>query len=93
MKTKTHTYIKGNNNYSFEGTDTGKFWEFEIIDKDNLLTNKITEQLKNFSESIYFNDLTAKHWIFDFKIENVWFEATSVNCNNMRMILNAYNYK
>ncbi|MDD2627798.1 MAG: hypothetical protein PHD20_02810 [Clostridia bacterium] len=90
MKTKKHTYIKGNNNYSLEGSDTGKPWEFEIIDKDNLLTNEITEQLKDFSEPIYFNDLSGKHWIFDFKIENVWFEATSVNCCNMYMVLNAY---
>lgn len=82
--------IEGNNNYSLEGSETGN-WKFEIRDKNNLLTEEITEQLKDFSEPIYFNDLSAKHWIFDFNINNVWFEATHIDCCKMYMILNAYN--
>lgn len=83
--------IMCNNPYSFEGTETSKSWKLKIIDDNNLLTNEITEQLKNFSEPIYFNDLTGKYWIFDFKINNVWFESKRINCNKMTMVLNAYN--
>jgi hypothetical protein len=56
-----------------------------------LVTESIIEQLKGFKDSIYFNDLSGKHWIFDFKIDNVWFEAREIDCCNMEMVLNAYN--
>lgn len=87
---KTNIIIKGNNNYSFEGSETGKSWDIEIKDKDNLLTNNIIEQLKQFDKPIYFNNTNSKYWIFDFKIEDVYFESVNIDCCNMKMILNAY---
>jgi hypothetical protein len=83
--------IKGINNYSFEGTETGEGWTIEVIDKENLLNDAITDELKQFSETIYFNDTNGRYWIFDFSINNVWFESREIDCNNMHIILNAYN--
>jgi hypothetical protein len=80
-----------NNNYSFEGLETGRAWELEIIDNNNLLTDSITEQLKDFNKTIYFNNNTGKHWIFDFPLDGVCFESVKIDCNNMKIVLNAYN--
>lgn len=81
--------ITGKNQYILEHSPAGT-WIFEIRDNKNLVDDNIADQLSNFGESIYFNDLSGKHWIFDFKINNVWFEALEVDCVNMKMLLNAY---
>lgn len=80
----------GVNNYTLEGSEAG-IWTFKVIDNHNLLNDNIINQLEQFKEHIYFNDISGKYWIFDFKIENVWFEALNIDCNNMTMTLNAYN--
>lgn len=66
-------------------------WTLEVIDNDNLLNHNITEQLKKINEPIYFSEITFKYWMFDFKINDVWFEALNIDCCNMTMTLNAYN--
>jgi hypothetical protein len=81
--------IKGNNNYMLEGSQAGS-WTIKVIDNNKLLTPSIIEQLKDFKEVIFFNDLSGKHWIFDFKIKNVWFEAKNINCCKMQILLNAF---
>lgn len=82
--------IKGNNKYNFEGTETGKTWTFHVKDNNNLVTEHIAAKLKDFNQPIYFSDITAEHWIFDFQIDGVWFEALAIDCNRMEMALNAY---
>ena len=90
IKTDNVITVKGTNNYQLEGTAAGT-WTFKVIDNHNLLNDNIINKLKQFKEPIYFNDISGKHWIFDFKIENVWFEALNIDCNNITMTLNAYN--
>lgn len=85
--------ITARNTYEFEGTLTNKAWTLEIIDKQNLMTDSIVENLKNFSKPIFWNDGDFKHhifYIFDFKIDNVWFESLEVDCCNMKIVLNAF---
>jgi len=86
----TNAIIKDNNNYSLKGSEAG-VWAIEIIDNNDFLTNEIIKQLKQFRKPIYFNETNGKHWIFDFKIDNVWFESVQIDCNNMKILLNAYN--
>lgn len=90
IKTDNIITEQGINNYSLEGTEVGT-WTFKIIDKQNLLNDNIINLLKQFKEPIYFSDITSKHWIFDFQINGVWFEALNIDYNNMEMTLNAYN--
>lgn len=78
--------FKGNNDYSLENSQAGK-WKFKIIEGMDLITESIIEQIQDFKDNIYFNDLSSRHWIFDFKINNVWIEAKEVNCNTMTMDL------
>ena len=90
IKTDNIITVQGINNYTIDGTEAGT-WTFKVIDNHNLLNDNIINKLEQFKEPIYFNDISAKHWIFDFKIENVWFEALNIDCCNMTMTLNAYN--
>ena len=54
-----------------------------FIDKDNLLTDTIITKLKQYfaadKATIYFNDTTCNHWMYDFKIDDVWFSSKSIN--------------
>lgn len=66
-------------------------WTLEVIDNNNLLNHNIIEQLKKINEAIYFSEITFKYWMFDFKINDVWFEALKIDVNNRKIVLNAYN--
>lgn len=54
-----------------------------ITDNENLLTDTIISKLQQYFKTdkavIYFNDITSKHWLFDFKIDNIWFSSTNMN--------------
>lgn len=78
--------FKGNNDYNLENSKAGK-WKFRIIEGIEHITENIVEQIENFKDSIFFNDNSGKHWIFDFKIDDIWIEAKKVDCNNMVMNL------
>lgn len=65
-------------------------WEIKLTDKNNLLTGDTIEELKQMNHVIYWNDIDCKHWIFDFKINNVWFEAINIDMNNNKMTLNVF---
>lgn len=54
-------------------------WILTISDPEQLITEDILGKLKKYDSVIYHNDLSSKLWIFDFKLENVWFESTKIN--------------
>lgn len=85
FKNATVTF-KGNNDYNLENSKAGK-WKFNIVKGIDLITEDIIEQIEDFKDDIFFNDLSCKHWIFDFKADNKWIEAVEVDCNNMEMDL------
>ena len=82
----TTVTFKGKNDYNLEGSEAGK-WKFKIIEGIEYITENIIEEIENFKDNIYFNDTNSRHWIFDFKIDDVWIEAKEVDCNSMTMDL------
>ena len=65
-------------------------FKFIIQDDNNLLTEEIIEMLMKYNTTIYHNDLESYYWIFDFQLNNVWFESLNINlCTNI-MILKAF---
>lgn len=63
----------------------------KITDNNNLITTSIIDRLKEHLEPIYFNDLSCKHFMFDFQIDNIRLESININ-NELTVIeLNAYN--
>ena len=89
MTNKTNI-IKGKNNYSFEGSPTGKSWTFEIIQGIEFLTDELKEKIADFKESIFFNDSNSKYYFFDYNIDDVWIEGLEIDCNNMIMKLSLF---
>lgn len=45
--------------------------------KSGLTRAEIEDAVKN--KTLYFNDLTCKHWFFDFKIKDKWVELVKIN--------------
>lgn len=66
--------------------------DFILTGNLDLLNEDIIEKLKKEKISIFFNDITADHWIFDFCIDDVWFEGIKVLPDNEhKIILNVFN--
>ena len=66
-------------------------WYIVIQDKQTLLTPSILKKILQKNLSIFFNDLGNYHWIFDFKIQNVWIEAKKIDYCKKCITLNLYN--
>jgi hypothetical protein len=53
------------------------------IKSDEEINNTTLEKFKEFVQSnkfnIYFNDLGCYHWVFDFKIDDLWFSSQKIN--------------
>ena len=81
--------LQGKNNYSIEHDEAGA-WKIKIKQGQELLTDEIKKWLEDFKETIYFNDLSAKHWFFDYKINNTLVEGLNVDCNNMIIDIGLY---
>lgn len=62
----------------------------KIKDNNNLLSEDILKKLQNFKFEIYFNNCDCYYWIFDFKIDLVWFESTNIDMNENIIELNAF---
>ena len=62
----------------------------KIKDNNNLLSEDILKKLQNFKFVIYFNNCDCYYWIFDFKIDLVWFESTNIDMNENIIELNAF---
>lgn len=86
--------VKSKNKYNLEDSKSGS-WTFKIIRGIEYLNNDIINALKNFDKDIYYNDITGKHWFFDFKVNNnilgnVWIEGINIDCNNMIIEIGLY---
>lgn len=49
------------------------------------ITNEIMKKLENLNEPIYWNDSTCSHYIFSFKINDVWFDSMEIT-NDLKNI-------
>lgn len=83
--------LKGINKYNFEGSESDRAWIIKITQGIKLLTSDIIEQLINFKETIFFNDINSNYWFMDYKIDNVWVEGFKIDCCNMTMNIGLYN--
>lgn len=48
---------------------------FTLKIKGIILNRKIVKALKKYQFTIYWNDVDCYYWIFDFKINNIWFTS------------------
>lgn len=51
----------------------------EVVKGNNLLTDKIREELENFNKPIYWSDDRMCHWFFDYKIGDVWVSNLNID--------------
>lgn len=56
-----------------------------IIGAIEKITNDIMKKLENLNEPIYWNDSTCSHYIFSFKINDVWFDSMEIT-NDLKNI-------
>ena len=56
--------------------------DFTLKIKGFILNRKIIKELKNYNFTIYWNDLQCNYWIFDFKINNIWFSSYKIDMDN-----------
>lgn len=49
------------------------------------ITNDIVKKLERLNEPIYWNDNTCSHYIFSFKINDVWFDSMEIT-NDLKNI-------
>lgn len=55
-----------------------------------LLTDDTIEKLKDYDDTIFWNDSKCEHWMFDFKINDVWFEVREIDMSKQVMKINAF---
>ena len=69
------------NDYGFKLTLTGE------VEK---LNNEIIEGLKKYNDTIYFNDLDSNNWMFDFKINNLWFSSKNIDLVKKEIVFEVF---
>lgn len=56
--------------------------DFTLKIKGLIFNKKIIKELENYNFTIYWNDLECYYWIFDFKINNIWFSSYKIDMDN-----------
>lgn len=65
-------------------------WVLTLTGKIEKVAKEIEEKLKSHADEIYFNDLTGKYWMYDFKIGNVWFSSTDIDIIEKKIVLDVF---
>lgn len=65
-------------------------WKLTLTGNTELLTEETIEKLKTYSDTIYFNDTSARYWMFDFKIDGLWFETVHIDMCTEEMEINVF---
>lgn len=58
--------------------------------KGIILNRKIVKALKKYQFTIYWNDVDCYYWIYDFKINNIWFATYKIDMNNKIIYLKRF---
>lgn len=66
-------------------------WNLIIQDQENLLYSDTIEGLKNYKDTIFFNDLNGSYWMTDFSINGTWFEVKKIDTVEKNIELIAFN--
>jgi len=66
--------------------------DFTLKIKGLIFNKKIINELKNYNFTIYWNDLECYYWIFDFKINNIWFSSYKIDMDNKIIYLQKWGF-
>ena len=64
--------------------------EYTLKIKGLLFDRKIIRVLKQYRFIVYWNDLECNYWIYDFKINNIWFSSYKIDMNNKIIYLKKF---
>lgn len=56
--------------------------DFILKVKGLILNKKTINELKSYNFTIYWDNLECYYWVFDFKINNIWFSSYKIDMNN-----------
>ncbi|MDU3410056.1 hypothetical protein [Clostridium sp.] len=74
--------MKVKNNYGYE---------LNLVGAVEKIDNGIIEKLKQYDDTIYFNDLDSNYWMFDFKINDLWFSSKNIDLVKNKITLEVFN--
>ena len=63
---------------------------YTLIIKGFIFNRKIIRVLKQYRFVVYWNDLKCNYWIYDFKINNIWFSSYKIDMNNKIIYLKKF---
>lgn len=63
---------------------------YTLIIKGFIFNRKIIRVLKQYRFVVYWNDVECNYWIYDFKINNIWFSSYKIDMNNKIIYLKKF---
>lgn len=63
---------------------------YTLIIKGFIFNRKIIRVLKQYRFVVYWNDIECNYWIYDFKINNIWFSSYKIDMNNKIIYLKKF---
>lgn len=63
---------------------------YTLIIKGFIFNKKIIRVLKQYRFVVYWNDVECNYWIYDFKINNIWFSSYKIDMNNKIIYLKKF---
>lgn len=64
--------------------------DYTLKIKDSISDQEIIKALKQYQFTVYWNDVDCYYWIFDFKINNVWFTSYKIDMDNKIIYLKQF---
>lgn len=64
--------------------------DYTLKVKGFILNRKIIRVLKQYRFVAYWNNIECNYWIYDFKINNIWFSSYKIDMNNKIIYLKKF---
>lgn len=64
--------------------------DYTLKVKGFILNRKIIRVLKQYRFVVYWNNIECNYWIYDFKINNIWFSSYKIDMNNKIIYLKKF---
>ena len=64
--------------------------DYTLKVKGFIFNRKIIRVLKQYRFVVYWNDIECNYWIYDFKINNIWFSSYKIDMNNKIIYLEKF---
>lgn len=58
--------------------------------KDITLDKETIKKLEEYQFTVYWNDVDCDYWIFDFKVNNIWFTSYKIDMNKKIIYLKKF---